>query len=114
MPVPDIPDLVEYWLDQWAIWSQRDNPRLGYPSRSLGLVTGGESRRFDDWAEDQEKATHGQNCLAVDVVVRGLPDLQKQWICGIWLGQNFASIPEWEQEAAFCALNIQFQSRNIY
>ena len=43
-------------LDDWALYMKSDNHRLGYPSKSVGLSSGGESTvdSFDEMIDIQD------------------------------------------------------------
>lgn len=45
-------------LDLWALWMQAPSTKLGYPSKSLGMVSGGESTvdSFTEMVEAQDMA----------------------------------------------------------
>jgi len=76
---------VEYWLGQWARWMRHSSNRLGYPSRSIGLASGGASEHFDDLVE---RADH-KTVRAVDAAIRSLPLDQQAAIHHVWLAAVF-------------------------
>lgn len=65
-------------LDDWALWMKSDNHRLGYPSKSIGLSSGGESTvdSFDEMIDIQDLS----NVHVVDSVIHSLPSEQQDAI----------------------------------
>lgn len=70
-------------LDKWKLYMRSDNHKLGYPTKSLGMVSGGESSydAFDEMYEDAE----ADNVRTVDAVIHSLPEEQKQAIYARYL-----------------------------
>ena len=60
-------------LEDWAAWQAGYNPRLGYPSHSLGISTGGASTSFDEMCESMDL----EICRKVDTAIYDL-DLPKR------------------------------------
>lgn len=94
-----IPDRVDYWLTQWAAWHRHDQPRLGYPSRSAVLVSGGESRRGDEWEEDETRKFWGRNCQIMEALINGLPQGQRTAVNAFYLTVG-VEVPNAEQIVA--------------
>jgi hypothetical protein len=84
---PQIPERVDYWLGQWARYMRHDGTRHGYPTSSLGLMGGGESQRWADWADDEEWRIWVRNVKAMDAAINDLPGSQRVAICHVYLGQ---------------------------
>ena len=80
---------IEYWLRIWAQWQRRSDMRLGYPARSLALVSGGASRRTDEWIEDESERIESRNAQAMDALINDLPPAQRAAIHCSWLGATF-------------------------
>lgn len=76
---------VEYWLGEWARWMRADSHRLGYPSRSLGIVTGGASEEFD---ELYERESRKPQVRSVDAAIRSLPRQMETVISHYWLSKD--------------------------
>lgn len=57
-------------LDKWKLFMKWDNHKLGYPSKSLGMISGGESSYdvFDEMYEDVEL----DNVKTIDAVIHSL------------------------------------------
>jgi enoyl-[acyl-carrier-protein] reductase (NADH) len=70
-------------LDKWRLFMRSDNHKLGYPSKSLGMSSGGESSydAFDEMYEDVES----DNIRTVDAVIHSLPKDQKDAIYARYL-----------------------------
>lgn len=84
-----IPERVDYWLNQWAVWYQSEPTKLGYPHRSLGLIGGGESRRGEEWEEEENDKVWKRNCEAMDALVESLPPVQCLLVRHTYLGGEF-------------------------
>ena len=78
---------VDYWLIQWARWIRQYRPNLGYPTRSPGLITGGESQRWDDYDEDSTRDAWQTNCEALDTLIADLPPSQGAAIRSVYIGE---------------------------
>lgn len=83
---PKIPERVDYWLTEWARWMYSEPTRLGYPHKSMGIRTGGEDRRTEDWEEDENQAIRLRNCEAMDALISDLPPAQCCAIRSIYAG----------------------------
>ena len=48
---------ILYLLDSWARWMRLDNHRLGYPSKSIMISTGGASSEnaFEEMVDESDK-----------------------------------------------------------
>ena len=70
-------------LDKWRLFMRSDNHKLGYPSKSLGMSSGGESSydAFDEMYEDVES----DNVRTVDAVIHSLPKDQQEAIYARYL-----------------------------
>lgn len=68
-------------LDKWKLYMRSDNHRLGYPSKSIGMSSGGASGSFDDMYDEVED----DNVRTVDAVIHSLPKDQQQAIYARYL-----------------------------
>lgn len=68
-------------LDKWKLYMRSDNHRLGYPSKSIGMSSGGASGSFDDMYDEVED----DNVRTVDAVIHSLPKDQQQAIYSRYL-----------------------------
>ena len=85
--LPSVDERVDYWCGQWASWCRRDDTKLGYPDKSVGFSTGGESQRWDDYAEQEEESLWVRNCLIMDALIEDLSNAQKTAIRQVYLGE---------------------------
>lgn len=63
-------------MKDWAEWVKGYRIRIGYPSRSIGLVSHSLSDSFDDMLE----AVENEMCRLIDTAINDLPDDQKESI----------------------------------
>ena len=93
----DMQRLLEL-LDKWKLYMRSDNHRLGYPSKSLGMVSGGESSydAFDEMYEEVESS----NVKTVDAVIHSLPEDQKQAIYARYLQTKKPQLYEYKLQLA--------------
>lgn len=68
-------------LDKWKLYMRSDNHKLGYPSKSIGMSSGGASGSFDDMYDEVED----DNIKTVDAVIHSLPKDQQQAIYARYL-----------------------------
>jgi hypothetical protein len=62
-------------LDVWAEWMQQDDTTLGYPSKSVGILSGGDA--WGNFCEDHEHEVDSAMAKAVDAIIEGMPLSQK-------------------------------------
>lgn len=68
-------------LDRWRLYMKSDNHKLGYPSKSIGMSSGGASGSFDDMYDEVED----DNVRTVDAVIHSLPKDQQEAIYARYL-----------------------------
>lgn len=68
-------------LDKWKLYMRSDNHKLGYPSKSIGMSSGGASGSFDDMYDEVED----DNVRTVDAVIHSLPKEQQEAIYARYL-----------------------------
>jgi len=68
-------------LDKWKLYMRADNHKLGYPSKSIGMSSGGASGSFDDMYDEVED----DNIRTVDAVIHSLPKEQQEAIYARYL-----------------------------
>ena len=61
-------------LSEWQHYMTYSSNKLGYPSKSLGVSTGVGNSNFDEMCDNLDVA----NSRHLDVIIDGLPLLQKQ------------------------------------
>jgi len=73
-------------LDDWAKWMKKDSHRLGFPTKSSFLSSGGESSHdaFEVMIEKADK----NNVITINAVVHSLPKAQRQSIYARYLGDK--------------------------
>jgi len=71
-------------LSDWASWMQQPNHKLGYPSKSSCIMTGGESANdaFEIMLEESDLKT----VMAIDSIIDSLPQNQIMAINARYLG----------------------------
>ena len=54
-------------MQDWSLWMKSDNHKLGYPSKSIGLSSGGESTSevFEEMCSAQDMA----NIRTIDAII---------------------------------------------
>jgi hypothetical protein len=70
-------------LDDWAKWMKKDSHRLGFPTKSSFLSSGGESSH--DAFEEMINKADKHNVITVNAVVNSLPKAQRQAIYARYL-----------------------------
>lgn len=86
---------LEWHMENWATWMRKPAHRLGYPSRSLCMVSGGESTadNFDIMADEGEITSARQ----IDAIIAGLPTdqqnaLHHRWLHSVYRMRNYAEV----------------------
>ncbi len=66
---------IMYLLDSWSKWMRYDNHKLGYPSKSILISSGGSSQNaFEEMVEESDK----RNVLIMDAIINSLSTEQKK------------------------------------
>ena len=73
-------------LDDWAKWMKKDSHRLGFPTKSSFLSSGGESSH--DALEVMIEKADKNNVITINAVVHSLPKAQRQSIYARYLGDK--------------------------
>lgn len=76
-------DRLKQILDDWALWMHAPSTRLGYPTKSLGMISGGESTSdaFEDMVSDMDM----DNVRTIDAIIHSLPQDQKEAVYARYL-----------------------------
>lgn len=71
-------------LEDWKLWMQQPSHKLGYPSKSSCIMTGGESANdaFEIMLEESDLKT----VMAIDSIIDSLPKLQVMALNARYLG----------------------------
>jgi hypothetical protein len=86
-------DRLQSILSDWALYMKSDNHKLGYPSKSLGLSSGGEST--SDEFENMLSAMDLSNVRIIDAIIHDLIPQQQDAIYARYLGAKKKSLYEW-------------------
>ena len=78
---------VKEYLTEWAEWMKADNTKLGYPSKSLMLSSGGASTSFDDMCEVLDNTIS----KAIDAILEGVTISQRLAVHHYHLGAVWRS-----------------------
>ena len=97
-------------LDDWKLYMKSDNHKLGYPSKSLGMSSGGEST--EDEFESMLSAMDLSNVRIIDAIIHDLPKQQQQAIYARYLGAKKQALYEWHLNHAMDNL-LTIGSRRI-
>ena len=86
-------------LDDWKLYMRSSSHRLGYPSKSLGMSSGGESTT--DEFEHMVSAMDKQNVRTIDAIIHSLDKGQQQAIYAKYLGSKPPLAYEWKLDMAY-------------
>lgn len=103
-------DRLKQILDDWALWHRTPSHRLGYPSKSLGMISGGEST--SDAFEDMVGQMDMTNVRTIDAIIDSLPTKQKEAIYTRYLKTRKSLNYEHELEMGIANL-LTIASRRI-
>ena len=98
-------------LEDWRIWMYKPSNKLGFPSRSLVMISGGHSGTdaFDNLISLQDK----NNVLIIDTIIHDLPESQKNAIYYRYLQSKKPVDYEYQLELALDNL-LTISSKRIY
>ena len=86
-------------LEDWALWMKSDNHRLGYPSKSIGLSSGGEST--SEAIEEMCSAQDMSNVRTIHAIVHSLEQGQQEAIYAKYLGAKPPLAFYWQLDMAY-------------
>ena len=86
-------------IEDWARWMDWDNHKLGYPSKSVGLSSGGEStsESFEDMCSVQDMS----NIRTIHAIIHSLENGQKEAIYAKYLGAKPPLAYPWQLDMAY-------------
>ena len=86
-------------MQDWSLWMKSDNHKLGYPSKSIGMSSGGESTSevFEEMCSAQDMA----NIRTIDAIIHSLPKEQQDAIYCRFLKTRKPFAYEYKLELAF-------------
>ncbi len=97
-------------MDDWALWMKSDNHKLGYPSKSIGMSSGGEST--SDVFEDMCSAQDMTNVRTIHAIIHSLEKGQQDAIYARYLDAKKPLAYPYKLELAFDNL-LTIASRRI-
>ncbi len=97
-------------LEDWGRWMKTDNHKLNYPSKSIGMSSGGEStsEAFEEMCSAQDMS----NIRTIDVIIHSLPKEQQDAIYARYLDAKKPLAYPYKLELAFDNL-ITIASKRI-
>jgi len=97
-------------LEDWALWMKSDNHKLGYPSKSIGMSSGGEStsEAFEEMCSAQDMS----NLRTIDAIIHSLDKPQQDAIYTRYLDAKPKIAHHWHLEMAYDNL-LTIASRRI-
>lgn len=99
---------VKEALTAWAEWQRSDNLRLGYPSKSLMLSSGGGSSTFEDMIDTLDNSI----AQAVEAILEGLSISQRMAVHHYHLNAVYRSNrSNIEDDYSTALMVIEFQLR---
>lgn len=97
-------------LDGWALWMQKSNHKLGFPSKSIGLSSGGVST--EDSFNDLIAIQDSNNIRILDTIIHNLPKEQQDALYHNYLNAKKPFAFEYKYELALDNL-LTLASRKI-
>ena len=86
-------------LEDWALWMKSDNHKLGYPSKSIGMSSGGEST--SDSFANMCSAQDMSNLRTIDAIIHSLEKTQQDAIYAKYLEAKPPIAFYWHLEMAY-------------
>ena len=86
-------------MDDWARWMKVDNNKLGYPSKSIGMASGGESTSevFEEMCSAQDMS----NIRTIHAIIHSLDKGQQDAIYAKYLGSKPPLAFYWQLDIAY-------------
>ncbi len=86
-------------MDDWALWMKLDSHKLGYPTKSIGMSSGGEStsESFAEMCSAQDMS----NIRTIDAIIHSLPKEQQDAIYARYLDAKKPLAYPYKLELAF-------------
>jgi hypothetical protein len=101
-------------LEVWAEWMQQDDTKLGYPSKSAVILSGGGA--WGSFGEDLEAELDNTMANAVDAIVEGLPLSQKNAVFHFHIAAVFTprrTVIEDDYSDALVAVEVGLRKRGL-
>jgi hypothetical protein len=96
-------------LDDWKVYMKSTNTRLGFPSKSLGMSSGGEST--EDEFEHMVNAMDKSNVRTLSAIIDSLEYGQREAIYAKYLGGKPPLAYSWQLDMAYDNLLTMASSR---
>ena len=86
-------------LEDWSLWMKHDTHKLGYPSKSIGMSSGGESTSevFEEMCSAQDMS----NIRTIHAIIHSLEQGQQDAIYAKYLGAKPPLAFYWQLEMAY-------------
>ena len=86
-------------LEDWSLWMKHDTHKLGYPSKSIGMSSGGESTSevFEEMCSAQDMS----NIRTIHAIVHSLEQGQQDAIYAKYLGAKPPLAFYWQLDMAY-------------
>ena len=86
-------------LEDWSLWMKHDTHKLGYPSKSIGMSSGGESTSevFEEMCSAQDMS----NVRTIHAIVHSLEQGQQEAIYAKYLGAKPPLAFYWQLDMAY-------------
>jgi hypothetical protein len=86
-------------LEDWSLWMKHDTHKLGYPSKSIGMSSGGESTSevFEEMCSAQDMS----NVRTIHAIIHSLEQGQQDAIYAKYLGAKPPLAFFWQLDMAY-------------
>jgi hypothetical protein len=86
-------------LEDWSLWMRHDTHKLGYPSKSIGMSSGGESTSevFEEMCSAQDMS----NIRTIHAIIHSLEQGQQDAIYAKYLGAKPPLAFFWQLDMAY-------------
>jgi hypothetical protein len=86
-------------LEDWSLWMKHDIHKLGYPSKSIGMSSGGESTSevFEEMCSAQDMS----NIRTIHAIIHSLEQGQQDAIYAKYLGAKPPLAFYWQLDMAY-------------
>jgi hypothetical protein len=86
-------------LEDWSLWMRHDTHKLGYPSKSIGMSSGGESTSevFEEMCSAQDMS----NIRTIHAIIHSLEQGQQDAIYAKYLGAKPPLAFYWQLDMAY-------------
>ena len=86
-------------LEDWSLWMRHDSHKLGYPSKSIGMSSGGESTSevFEEMCSAQDMS----NIRTIHAIIHSLEQGQQDAIYAKYLGAKPPLAYPWQLDMAY-------------